>query len=34
LHREEIAPNKLIEVGGWTGATMGWAIHEGYWMSP
>jgi hypothetical protein len=22
----------LIEVGDWTGAAMGWAIHEGCWM--
>jgi hypothetical protein len=28
LHREEIAPNKFIEVGGWTRAAMGWAIHQ------
>jgi hypothetical protein len=24
----------LIEVGGWNGAAMGWAIHEGCWMPP
>jgi hypothetical protein len=28
------APKYLIEVGGWTGAAMGWAIHEGCWMPP
>jgi hypothetical protein len=21
-------------VGGWTGATLGWALHEGCWMTP
>jgi hypothetical protein len=24
----------LSEVGGWTGAAMGWMIHEGCWMPP
>jgi hypothetical protein len=34
-NRDNIMCTKyLIEVGCWTGAAMGWAIHEGCWMPP